>query len=126
MPPRCGAPLGTVVAEHEIAEADVGLVSTSLPEVSGARYGRRVAIGMLCLRLRGMKMSEVAVGMRLRSTLSSVGGDITVTEITERGFKYRYDAPAVMHPRLGIALAADGHEHFGLNGEALYEAVQQP
>jgi hypothetical protein len=70
-----------------------------------------------------MKMADVAVGMRLRPTYSHVGGDITVTEITDRGFKYSYDAPVVVHPRLGIIYAKGGHEHFGCNGEAFYEPI---
>jgi len=67
-------------------------------------------------------MSEVKVGMRLHPTIAGqLGGEITVTELTERGFKYRCDAPVVVHPRLGIVWAAEGHEHFGYNGEAFYE-----
>jgi hypothetical protein len=68
-----------------------------------------------------MKMSDVKVGMRLRSHFSDVGGDVTVTALTQRGFVYRYDAPVCVNPRLGIVWAAEGHEHFGCNGEALYE-----
>jgi hypothetical protein len=79
-----------------------------------------------------MKMSDVKVGMRLRATLSGSPGTgrdpwslITVTELKERGFKYRLDAPVVVHPRLGIIFAEDGHEHFGYNGEAFYEPVRE-
>ncbi len=69
-----------------------------------------------------MRMSDVKVGMRLRPIIAGdLGGEITVTELTEHGFKYRYDAPVVVHPRLGIVWAAEGHEHFGYNGVAFYE-----
>jgi len=70
-----------------------------------------------------MKMSDVKVGMRLRSTLSSFEPEVTVTELTERGFKYRFDAPRPVNPRLGMIFAEDGHLHFGFNGEAFYEPV---
>jgi len=68
-----------------------------------------------------MKMSDVKIGMRLVSTIG--GGPsfspITVTEITERGFKYKLDAPVPFIP--GQTIMVEGHEHYGLNGEAFYE-----
>ncbi len=39
------------------------------------------------------------VGDRIKSIFSPIG---TVTELTERGFKYEYDEPWHVHPRLGI------------------------
>jgi hypothetical protein len=72
-----------------------------------------------------MKISDVKVGMRLRCTVSDApsSGPVTVTEITERGFKYKLNAPVCVHPRRGITVAAEGHEHYGFNGEAFYEPI---
>ncbi len=72
-----------------------------------------------------MKMSDVKVGMRLRSTISKEGPDefITVTELTDRGFNYSLDASYSLIPRWGMTMNKDGHEHFGFNGDALYEVV---
>jgi len=72
-----------------------------------------------------MKMADVKVGMRLRCTISDApsSGPITVTELTEQGFKYKLDAAVCIHPRLGMTIAAEGHEHYGHNGEAFYEPV---
>jgi hypothetical protein len=70
-----------------------------------------------------MKMSEVRVGMRLREPLTP--GAITVTEITPRGFKYALDEARPFIPRWGMSFAKDGHEHFGLNGECLYEPMDE-
>lgn len=71
-----------------------------------------------------MKMLEVAVGMRLRSTLESDRGGpfeyVTVTELTERGFKYSLDDDVPLGPRYGTQLK-DGNEHFGIDGNALFE-----
>jgi len=69
-----------------------------------------------------MRMSEVKVGMRLRSTVST-GPDalVTVTEITDRGFKYSLDAGYPLIPRWGMSVERDGHEHYGISGNALYE-----
>lgn len=64
-------------------------------------------------------MADVKVGIRLESNMAGVLSPITVTEITERGFKYRLDEPRSVMP--GLTLAIDGHEHFGINGDALYE-----
>jgi hypothetical protein len=72
-----------------------------------------------------MKMSDVRVGMRLRSTLgNSPFTPITVTALTERGFEYRFDEPVALVPRLGIIYPTEGHEHFGLDGEAFYEVLE--
>lgn len=71
-------------------------------------------------------MSEVRIGMRLLSTVSGADdGVITVTEITDRGFKYDLgpDARLDLIPRLGLSMIRQGHEHFGYNGEALYEVA---
>ena len=73
-----------------------------------------------------MHMSDVRVGMRLRSTLDCIPAfaEVTVTEITERGFKYRLDAPVPFIARDGSFFPAEGHEHYGINGEALYESKE--
>lgn len=68
-----------------------------------------------------MKMSEVKVGMRLRDPKG--GPEITVTEITDRGFRYSFDEDQPFIPRWGLSFAKDGHEHFGTNGECYYEPV---
>jgi hypothetical protein len=69
-----------------------------------------------------MKMSQVKVGMRLRASVpGTIFSPITVTEITERGFKYSLDAEKALIPRLCMSISRDGHEHYGFNGEALYE-----
>ncbi len=71
-----------------------------------------------------MKMSEVKVGMRLRSTVVRSGSPdefANVTELTEKGFRYSLDAGYPMIPRWGMSVNKDGHEHFGLNGDALFE-----
>lgn len=74
-----------------------------------------------------MKMSSVRPGMRLRSTLHVTPMEqfITVTALTPKGFLYSLDAGYPMIPRWGMSVLKDGHEHFGFNGEALYEPVYQ-
>jgi hypothetical protein len=66
-------------------------------------------------------MNDVKVGMRLRSIASDYR-DIVVTELTSRGFKYKYDAPFLISPGIGVT---DGGEHFGLDGDSLYELVPE-
>lgn len=71
-----------------------------------------------------MRMSDVRVGMRLRPAFGG-GEDVVVTEITDRGFKYRLlEGPRILHHRLGWVLEADGHEHYGYEGESFYEEVE--
>ena len=71
-----------------------------------------------------MKMSDVKVGMRLRSKLQSgVLEVITVTGITDRGFTYSLDGSYDLIPRWGMRFAKDGHTHFGWQGDALYEPL---
>lgn len=67
-----------------------------------------------------MKMSDVKVGMRLVSK-TGVHSPITVTELTERGFKYSLDREMPLIPRRGMKFAKDGHEHYGVDGESLYD-----
>ena len=67
-------------------------------------------------------MADVMVGMRLKSLVpDTIFSPITVTELTEHGFKYSLDEEKALIPRLGMKLCRDGHEHYGFNGEALYE-----
>lgn len=72
-----------------------------------------------------MKMSDINVGMRL---VSSKYGDpfspITVTEITTAGFRYQLDAVISLIPRWGMFIGAEGHEHFGIDGETYYEVAK--
>ena len=72
-----------------------------------------------------MKMADVRVGMRLRPTLNPgyTNPDITVTDITEHGFVYSVDDARVLHARFGLVMAREGHEHYGVNGEAWYEPI---
>jgi hypothetical protein len=76
-----------------------------------------------------LKMVDVTVGMCLRSTLG--GGprcDVLVTEITERGFIYDLcieEESLSFIPRWGMSIKKRGHEHFGLNGDALFEEVKK-
>ena len=75
-----------------------------------------------------MKMSDVKVGMVLKSTYDyDVFGPITVIELTEKGFKYTH-APKTM--KIGYAApgipefgTATGGEHFDINGEINYEPL---
>lgn len=67
-----------------------------------------------------MKMSDVKRGMTFM--MSEFGQRIVVvTELTDKGFKYKYvDGQTIsIHPRLGLTMAAEGHEHYGLNGEVI-------
>ena len=68
-----------------------------------------------------MKMSDIRVGMRLVSDLGGAFSPITVTELTERGFKYALDEAKPFIAREGSYFPKEGHEHFGMNGESFYE-----
>ena len=68
-----------------------------------------------------MRMVDVRVGMQLRPSVSSHYPDVTVTELTADGFKYRHE-PFLISPRIGVT---EGGEHFGFNGEALYEPIER-
>lgn len=74
-----------------------------------------------------MKMKDVQFGMRLRSTIGGQHGSreefATVTALTKRGFQYKVDGKYAMIPRLGMAVGADVHEHYGVAGEALFDHV---
>jgi len=67
-----------------------------------------------------MKMSDVKVGMRLRSIFAPYL-PATVTKLTERGFEYHLDGPVPFIAREGAFMTVDGHEHFGFCGEAYFE-----
>ena len=71
-----------------------------------------------------MKMSDVKVGMRLVATCDGMVSPVTVTEITEKGFKYSIDDEKPWIARLGMTIAKDGHEHLGYDGEALYKPAE--
>jgi hypothetical protein len=64
--------------------------------------------------------------MRLRSIFEPQRGGpfefATVTELTDKGFKYSLDADVPLGPRYGINLK-DGNEHLGIDGCAMYEPV---
>jgi hypothetical protein len=69
-----------------------------------------------------MEMSDVKVGMRMRSIYGDTP-EITVTELTTNGFCFKYDEPWVMGSRLSVS---EGGEHFGHEGESLYLPVDDP
>lgn len=66
-----------------------------------------------------MKMLDVKVGMRLVSKFAGALSPITVTEITDKGFKYKLDYIIPFNSTSSYCI--DGHEHYGYNGEALYD-----
>lgn len=70
-----------------------------------------------------MRICDVVPGMRLCDpfTTDSRLKFITVTALTERGFKYSHDTAVCVHPRLGITFAQEGHETFAINGCVRYE-----
>ena len=68
-----------------------------------------------------MKMADIKVSMRLVSKLGGAFSPITVTELTERGFKYALDEDKPFIACEGSYFPKEGHEHFGLDGEAFYE-----
>lgn len=70
-----------------------------------------------------MKMADIKEGMRLESEQMRPFSPITVTELTERGFKYKLDAPIHGYPRAGSSAPMDGHEHYGIDGETPYELL---
>jgi hypothetical protein len=69
-----------------------------------------------------MKMIDVKVGMRLKSTQVGAFSPIEVTEITEKGFKYKLDKPHFLMP--GHTVIEDGHEHYGFNGETVFYELE--
>ena len=68
-----------------------------------------------------MRMDDIKVGMRLTSSSMGTLSPITVTELTEGGFKYCLDLPTAFIPRWGLSFSKVGHEHFGYKGETPYE-----
>lgn len=70
-----------------------------------------------------MKMTDVRVGMRLRDTFNEFLPLMTVTAITNKGFRYVLDKPYSYGSRIGITT---GGEHFGLDGQSCYELVGEP
>jgi hypothetical protein len=66
-------------------------------------------------------MSDIKVGMRLKPVLGDYP-EIIVTELTPKGFRYMHE-PVRISPRIGVT---EGGEHFGYDGEALYEPVEPP
>ena len=72
--------------------------------------------------LHGLPMSAIKVGMKLRSTTNSTFPIITVTEITDKGFKYT-------HPRhywTQFAGWSEGGECYGQDGYSFYELDDTP
>ncbi len=75
-----------------------------------------------------MKLCDVRPGMWLQPK-PGIGGflnehcGIYVTELTECGFKYTTIGVQSLIPRWGMSLPREGREHFGIDGEALYEQI---
>lgn len=73
-----------------------------------------------------MKMSEVKVGMKLHDPGRPYLPVLTVTKLTERGFKYTHESRSMKLgnpdgiPEFGSTM---GGEYFGSNGECWYEPV---
>ncbi len=66
----------------------------------------------------GMKMADVRVGMKMKSLYG--GPEITVTKLTDKGFKYS-------HPpyHLGARIwQTTGGEHYGYNGYSHYTEIE--
>ena len=72
--------------------------------------------------LRGLPMSAIKVGMKLRSTTSATFPIITVTAITEKGFKYSHP-PHCWHPLMG---SSEEGECYGQDGWSFYELAEPP
>lgn len=68
----------------------------------------------------GMRMADVRVGMKLKSLYG--GPIITVSELTEKGFKYTHP-PYHLGARIG---QTSGGEHFGCNGYSHYTRPGDP
>lgn len=66
----------------------------------------------------GMKMEDVRVGMRMKSLYG--GPVITVTEMTEKGFKYSHP-PYHLSGWIGHTT---GGEHYGHNGSSHYTETE--
>lgn len=73
-----------------------------------------------------MKMSEVKVGMKLRDPRDPSAPDVRVTMLTERGFQYLLDRPVMIKTGEYDYGQVIGGEHFGANGEALYDLIPTP
>lgn len=73
-----------------------------------------------------MKMSDVRVGMRLKSTQYDHAHVITVTELTARGFRYAHPPRTIkLGYRDGIPEfgTTEGGEHYVYDGECHYEEI---
>lgn len=67
-------------------------------------------------KLKGLPMSEIKIGMKLKNTTSSLPV-VTVTELTDKGFKYIH-APYSWGTRMGWS---DSGECYGSDGYSYYE-----
>ena len=66
----------------------------------------------------GMRMEDVRVGMRMKSLYG--GPEITVDELTDKGFKYSHP-PYHLGARIG---QTTGGEHYGYKGYSHYTEVE--
>lgn len=75
-----------------------------------------------------LKMADIRVGMRLRDPDDyrfTQEGVLTVTEITDAGFRYDAERDVSLGARHGVMLAK-GRQHFGMNGDCLYVPYEFP
>lgn len=75
-----------------------------------------------------MKMTDVKVGMKLRSTVKTgFPEEVIVTKLTPEGFEYTHEPYSMKVglnngvPEFGIC---KGGTHYGYEGEAYYEEVR--
>lgn len=69
-----------------------------------------------------MRMADVRVGMVLRSTVGDINPVVEVTEIIDRGFRYRIpDHLPVRSPHWSMRVLRDGHEHYCRGDQVSYE-----
>lgn len=66
----------------------------------------------------GMRMQDIRVGMKMKSLYG--GPEITVTELTKKGFKYSHP-PYHLGARIGQTV---GGEHYGHNGYSHYTQIE--
>ena len=72
--------------------------------------------------MKTMKHTEVKLGMRLVETWTNgFNVPLTVTEVTEEGFKYKFDNDIQLGPRYGYISKDSECEAYHMNGEMAYK-----
>lgn len=71
-----------------------------------------------------MKLSDVRLDMRLRSTLDGHHNQVIVTGLIANGFIARIpDDEEVISLHWSMPILREWHEHYAVNGEVLFEVV---